>query len=131
MLDSEIDHVGIAVTDTDAALATYRDLLGFEVVHEGELRGNYTTYLDAGGINIELLEPGDEDGVLAAFVEERGEGLHHLAVEVEDVAAAIDALNTADVRLIDESPQPAAHGSYMAFVHPSSTNGVLLQLYER
>lgn len=130
MLDNRLDHVGIAVADTGAALATYRDLFGFEVVHEDELRGNRTTYLDAGGIDVELLEPIDDEGMLATFIEKHGEGLHHLAVEVEDVAAALKTLSSADVRLIDESPQSAAHGSYMAFIHPASTNGVLLQLYE-
>ena len=131
MLDGRLDHIGIAVTDSDAALATYRDLFGFEVIHEGELRGNYTTYLDAGGVNIELLEPSDGEGTLAAFLDQHGEGFHHLAVEVDDVATALDDLASAGVRLIDESPHPAAHGSRMAFVHPASTNGVLLQLYQR
>lgn len=131
MLDGRLDHIGIAVADSDAALAIYRDLLGFEVIHEDELRGNYTTYLDAGGVRIELLEPSDDEGTLATFIEKRGEGLHHLAVEVDDVATALDDLASAGAQLIDESPQPAAHGSRMAFVHPVSTNGVLLQLYER
>jgi methylmalonyl-CoA/ethylmalonyl-CoA epimerase len=125
------DHVGIATDDTDAALALYRDALGMPVVHEEEFDGMRVTFCgdDAG---VELLEPlpaeGGGDGAIAAYLEREGPGIHHLAVEVDDVAAALDALRDAGYDPIDDAPRDGAWGKRVAFVHPASTGGVLLEL---
>lgn len=126
--DVAIDHVGVATDDTDAALALYRDALGMPVVHEEEFDGMRVTFCgdDAG---VELLEPlpGD-DGAIAGFLEREGPGIHHLAVEVPDVAAGIEALRDAGYDPIDDAPREGAWGKRVAFVHPGSTGGVLLEL---
>ncbi|MDY6764954.1 MAG: methylmalonyl-CoA epimerase [Halobacteria archaeon] len=126
----ELDHVGIAVEDIDDALSFYRDILGLEVNHEEEFGGMRIVFLEAGKGEFELLEPLDDEGAVARFIEKRGEGIQHVAVEVDDVADELKRLRERGVTLIDEEPRPGAGGKRIAFVHPRDTNGVLLELCE-
>jgi len=127
-----LDHIGIAVSDIDAALAFYRDALGLDVsdpepVPTERLRAHFVPVGDA---NLELLEPTDSESVVARFVARKGPGVHHITLRVPNLQAALDRLKTRGVQLIDEAPRPGAHGTRVAFVHPSAANGVLIELKE-
>jgi len=127
---ARLDHVGVAVRDLGEALAFYRDALGLEpdpaeVVASQRVR---VQFLPLGGSAVELIEATDADSPIAKFLGRRGPGLHHLTLRVDDLPATLDRLKTHGVRLIDETPRRGAHGSLVAFVHPSSTHGVLLEL---
>jgi methylmalonyl-CoA/ethylmalonyl-CoA epimerase len=125
-----LDHIGIAVADLDEALAFYRDALGLEVqVPEDVLsQGVRVHFMPAGGAAIELLEATAEDSPIARYVAKRGPGLHHITLRVDDIGAALARLKSRGVRLIDEVPRPGAHGSLVAFIHPASAHGVLVEL---
>jgi methylmalonyl-CoA/ethylmalonyl-CoA epimerase len=125
-----LDHVGIAVSDLAQALAFYRDVLGLEVDAPEEIasQGVRAHFLAVGESTLELLEATADDSPIARFLARRGPGLHHVALRVDDINAALDDLKARGVRLIDESPRPGAHGSLVAFLHPSSTHGVLVEL---
>lgn len=126
-----LDHIGIAVKSMDLRLGFYRALgvqpSGEEVVASQKVR---VVFLPLGGTRIELLEPTAEDSPIAGFIARRGEGLHHIAVGVDDIAGVMEALRAAGVELLSETPQEGAHGSKICFVHPRSTGGVLLELCE-
>lgn len=129
----KLDHLGIATHDIEEALGFWSDALGLvvegsEVVADQKVR---VAMLPVGDSRIELLEPTAEDSPISAFLEKRGPGIHHIAVEVEDIHAALDALKSEGARLIDEEPRTGAEGSLIAFVHPKSANGVLLELTQR
>jgi methylmalonyl-CoA epimerase len=126
-----IDHLGIAVRSLDAALEFYEKQLGFpvglrETVEQERVN---VAMLPAGGSRIELLEATGPDSVIAKFIEKRGEGLHHVAVKVPDLAATVERLKSGGVRLLNE-PRRGAGGHLYVFVHPSSTGGVLLELIQ-
>jgi methylmalonyl-CoA/ethylmalonyl-CoA epimerase len=125
-----LDHVGIAVSDLQSALAFYRDALGLEVEPPEEVSSQRVRahFLPVGEARLELLEATAPDSPIAKFVEKRGAGLHHVALRVDDIRAALAALKARGVRLIDEEPRPGAHHSLVAFLHPSSTHGVLVEL---
>jgi methylmalonyl-CoA/ethylmalonyl-CoA epimerase len=126
-----IDHVAIAVSDIDAALAKYRAVLGIEA-KERELVASQKTeaaLLPIGNSQLELIEPKGNDG-LGRFLEKRGPGLHHIAFEVEGIEQALAALAALGVPLIDETPRRGARGHKVAFVHPKATGGVLIELVE-
>jgi methylmalonyl-CoA epimerase len=128
----EIDHLGIAVRSLDTALGFYEKQLGFEVslretVDQEKVN---VAMLPAGGPRIELLEASKPDSVIAKFIEKRGEGLHHVALKVPDLAAAVERLRTHGARLLNE-PRAGASGHLYVFVHPASTGGVLLELIQR
>ena len=126
-----IDHLGIAVRSLDAALEFYAGQLGFQV----DLRETVdqekvnVAMLPAGESRIELLEASAADSVIAKFIEKHGEGLHHVALKVPDLAAVVERLKTEGARLLNE-PRPGAGGHLYVFVHPSSTGGVLLELIQ-
>jgi LAO/AO transport system kinase len=127
-----LDHIGIAVGDIDAALAFYRDALGLDVaapeaVPTERLRAHF---VPVGEANLELLEATDSESVIARFLARRGPGIHHITLRVPDLQAALDRLKARGVRLIDETPRPGAHGTRVAFVHPSAADGVLIELKE-
>jgi methylmalonyl-CoA epimerase len=129
-----MDHVGVAVKNLDEATRVYRDVLGFELggVHVLIERKVRVAFFSMGGeTNVELLEPLDPESTIAKFLETRGEGIHHFAVRVEDIESTLDTLKKQGVTLIDEKPKEGAEGSRIAFVHPKSTKGVLLELVER
>ena len=126
-----IDHLGIAVSSLEKALGFYEQQLGLsvslrETVEQEEVK---VAMLPAGESRIELLEATGPDSVIAKFIEKRGEGLHHVALKVPDLAAVVARLKTAGARLLND-PRPGAGGHLYVFVHPSSTGGVLLELIQ-
>lgn len=133
-----VDHVGIAVPALSEVLVFYRDVLGLDIeapeeVASQRVRAQFAQPPDGGGpaASLELIEATTPDSPVARFVERRGPGLHHLALRVPDLAGALAELQARGVRLIDEAPRPGAHGALVAFVHPSSAHGVLLELIQR
>jgi len=128
----KVDHIGIATQTLDEALAIWRDALGLQVDHTEEVaeQGVLIAMLSAGETHIELLEPLSENSPVGKFLEKRGPGIHHIAIRVADIRAALAALRARGTRLIDESPRTGAGGCLVAFVHPSSANGVLLELVQ-
>jgi methylmalonyl-CoA/ethylmalonyl-CoA epimerase len=123
------DHAGIATEDADGLSSLYADLLGADVAHRETFDGMEVVFLDLGGGYFELLEP-LEDGPVASYLEKQGQGIHHLAVATGDVAAALDGAREAGVDLVDEQPRQGAWGHEVAFLHPASTGGVLLEFVE-
>ncbi len=128
----KINHLGIATKGIDEALKFWEDALGLENVHTEIVEDQKVrvAMLPLGESRIELLEPTSEDSPITKFLEKRGGGIHHIAVEVEDINAALMKLKQQGARLIDESPRIGAEGCLVAFVHPSSANGVLLELVQ-
>jgi|SRR6185503_1679076 len=127
-----LHHVAIVVPSIAAARKTYVDVLGMQagaVEHVADQKVNVLV-CHAGSQRIELVEPAAPDSPVTAFLAKRGGGLHHLAYRVENVGRALATLRAAGLRLIDERPRPGAHGTRIAFVHPSATNGVLTELVE-
>ena len=129
---SAVDHVGVAVEDIEAALAIYRDTLGMPLVHREtvEDQGVDAALLDVGDSHVELLQPLGPDTGVGRFLARRGPGLHHVAYRVESVEETLKALSAAGVRLIDERPRTGIRGSQVAFIHPSSTGGVLTEIVQ-
>jgi len=129
---STIDHVGVAVESIDAALALYRDGLGMPLVHRETVsqQGVDAALLDVGDSHIELLEPLGPDTTVGKFLARRGSGLHHVAYRVADITEALSTLSAAGLRLIDEQPRTGIRGSKVAFIHPSSTGGVLTEIVQ-
>lgn len=126
-----MDHVGIAVKNLDDAIHVYRDVLGFKLegVHVlAERKVKVAMISTSGKTQIELLEPLSSDSTIANFLENHGEGIHHFAVEVKDIEGVLAELKRKGVTLIDDKPKPGAEGKKIAFVHPKSTKGVLLEL---
>ena len=129
-----MDHVGVAVKSLDEAVKVYRDLLGFKLedIHVLTERKVKVAFLTTGGqTNVELLEPLNSESSIAKFLETRGEGIHHFAMKVKSIEAALAEYKKKGVTLIDETPKAGAEGAKTAFVHPKSTRGVLLELCER
>jgi len=125
-----LDHVGIAVRDLQAALAFFRDGLGLEV-HASEEVGSQRVrahVVPAGESALELLEATAPESPIARYLDKRGPGLHHITLRVQDIASALDQLKRRGIRLIDDQPRPGAEGSLVAFIHPSSAHGVLVEL---
>jgi len=129
----KIDHIGIAVNSLEESLSFYEDALGLKVENIEEVPDQKVKvgFLDIGGVHLELLEPSSPDGPVAKFIEKRGEGIHHIAILVDNIEESIELMKDKGVKLIDESPRKGAGGSKMAFVHPKSTHGILLELYEK
>ncbi|MBK9215372.1 MAG: methylmalonyl-CoA epimerase [Chloracidobacterium sp.] len=128
----KINHLGIATKDIDAALAFWQDALGLEHVHSETVEDQKVrvAMLPIGESRVELLEPTSDDSPISKFLEKRGSGIHHIAVEVDDIEAALAQLKGRGMRLIDAAPRVGAEGCLVAFVHPSSTGGVLLELVQ-
>lgn len=127
----QIDHLGIAVRSLDDALKFYKDQLGFEVGARETVAQEKVNVamLPAGGSRIELLEATEPDSVIAKFIQKRGEGIHHVALKVADLAATVERLKSQGARLMND-PRRGAGGHLYVFVHPSSTGGVLLELIQ-
>lgn len=127
-----IDHLGIAVPSLEAALPLYRTLFGKEVEHIEEVPDQKvrTAFFSLGESHFELLEPIGDDGPIAKYLSKHRGGMHHVCVEVTDIEAVLAAYKAAGIVLIDEVPRPGANGMRVAFVHPKSTGGVLLELSE-
>jgi len=129
-----VDHVGVAVKNLDEAIGVYRDVLGFrlegvQVLTERKVRVAFFSSGDEA--RVELLEPLGGDSPVAKFLESRGEGVHHVAVRVKNIEGVLAELKRKGVTLVDEKPRIGAEGAKIAFVHPKSTKGVLLELYEK
>jgi len=127
----KINHIGIAVNSIEEAVKLYTDVLGLkvqdiEVVADQKVK---TAIIPVGESKIELLESTDPEGVIAKYIEKRGEGLHHLALEVSNLQDALDTLNKQGVALIDEKPRNGVEGTRIAFLHPKGTK-VLIELVE-
>ncbi len=125
-----IAHVGIAVRSIAEALPFYRDVLGMDAVEVAAMDGARISGLDAGGPLIELLEAVDDDSPIGKFVARRGPAIHHICFEVGDLEAALDRCRAAGIALIDDEPRIGAEGKPIAFLHPASTGGVLVELTE-
>lgn len=128
-----VDHIGIAVRSLDESLKFYQEALGLhlhetEVVEEQKVRA---ALLPLGPSRIELLEATGEDSPIAKFIAKRGEGIHHICLEVDDIEAHLERLKAAGVRLIDEAPRRGVGGHKIAFIHPTSAHGVLIELVEK
>ena len=126
-----IAHVGVAVTSVTEALAFYRDVLGLEPHAPETADGATIVSLPFGGPEVELLEPTSADSPIAKFLAKRGPGIHHICYEVADLDAALTRCREAGYRLVDEVPRSGAHGRRIAFVHPRSTAGILVELTSR
>jgi len=128
----KLDHIGVAVRDLEQRLAIYRDALGLGGIHIEEVPTEQARvgFIPLGDSQLELLEPTSASGVLARFMDKRGEGIHHIALAVDDCQAALDRLKAAGIRLVDETPRPGSRGTTVAFIHPSATGGVLIELVE-
>ena len=134
MLDGlPIDHVAVAVHDTADALRLYVDVLGLcaeptTVATDENLK---ITFLSGANTRIEVLEPLPGDSAVARFLEKRGEGMHHVCFRVPDLPAMLGALAANGYQLVDDRPRTGIHGELLAFVHPKSTHGVMIELYQK
>ncbi len=128
----KLEHIGIATRELDEALGFWRGALGLEVadIEEVSEQGVRVAMLPVGETRIELLEPTRDDSPIAKFLEKRGAGIHHIAVRVDDIRGALEKLKQSGARLIDETPRTGAGNCLIAFVHPSSAGGVLIELVE-
>lgn len=131
-MPTTIHHIAVAVRDLDEALAFYRDALGLEVTSRREVpkEGVEIAFLASGEAQIELVQPLDDEGGVARFLEKHGEGLHHLCLRVDDIAQAVARLREMGARLLSKEPQAGPGGKRYVFIHPRSAHGVLLELYE-
>jgi methylmalonyl-CoA/ethylmalonyl-CoA epimerase len=128
----KVHHIGIATPTIDEGLGVWRDALGFapESTEEVAEQGVKVCMLPVGDTHVELLEPLSAESAVGKFLAKRGPGIHHIAIEVSDINASLAELKSKGARLIDETPRVGAGGCLVAFVHPSSTNGVLLELVQ-
>lgn len=128
-----IDHIGIAVRSIAESLPFYARQLGLSVTHEEVIadQGVKAVFLTLGETDIELLEPTSSDSPIAAYLEKKGPGIHHIAYSVEDIEQSLQAAKDAGYRMIDESPRTGGHGKLIAFVHPKDTHGVLTEFCQR
>ena len=128
-----LDHIGIAVKNLDEALEIYEGILGLEVENVCVFQEQKVkiAFLLAGETRIELLEPLDNEGPVARFIEKRGEGVHHLAFGVADIEGALQSIKEKGIALADETPRIGAEGFKIAFLHPKSTKNVLVELCEK
>ncbi|MFZ5917395.1 MAG: methylmalonyl-CoA epimerase [Chloroflexota bacterium] len=130
---NKIDHIGIAVQDIEAALKVYRDALGLrltktEFVPEQAVK---IAFLPTGESEIELVQPTTDDSGIARYMARRGEGIHHICLQVDDIEATMAQMAAQGLELIDKTPRVGSAGQKYAFVHPKSAHGVLIELYEK
>lgn len=127
-----IDHIAILVDDMEKTLGFWRQALGMEVsdIQDVPTEAAQIAFLPTGGSEIELVRPTTDDSGLAKYLEKRGPGMHHVCLEVDDIAGMLRQLEGQGIQLINDEPRTAADGRKYAFIHPKSTNGVLVELYE-
>ena len=128
----KISHIGIAVKSMEEALSVFQDGIGLEVTSTDEVKTQKVrvAFLPVGETRFELLEPTHDDSPIAKFLENRGEGIHHIALKVTNIEESLAELKEKGVKLINEEPVPGAHGTRVAFLHPKGTRGVMLELVE-
>ena len=129
----KINHIGVAVKDLNEAIKFYEENLGLEIegIEEVKEQKVKVAFIPLGESRIELLQSTDPNGPIAKFIEKKGEGIHHIAIEVERIEETLQKLKEKGVQLIDGKPRIGAHGMKIAFLHPRSTKGVLLELCEK
>lgn len=127
---NRIAHMGIAVADLEKAKDFYARKMGLAITHEEMVGALKIAFVPVGETNLELVCDTDPEGVISRHIAKRGEGVQHIAYEVDDIDAALAELRERGVRLIDETPRPGAHQARIAFLHPKDTNGVLTELVE-
>ena len=127
-----IDHIAIVIEEMDAALGFWRDILGLPLDHVEDVpdQKSLVAFLPTGESEVELVKPTTDDSGVARFLQKRGPGIHHICFEVEDIDAALSELKEKGVKLINETPLSGSGGKRLAFIHPSSASGVLVELYE-
>ena len=130
---ARIDHIGIAVQNITEALSFFQEALGIKLERVESEEGGRTqvAFLPVGASDVELVEPHDSESGLAKFLAKRGEGVHHICFEVDDIEGALARLKEHGAQLIDETPRSNAKGQRYAFIHPKSAHGVLIELYEK
>ena len=127
---TRIAHVGIALSSIDAELPFYRDILGLATAEVSDSDGARIVAFEAGESLVELLEPAGGETPIGRFIQRRGPGIHHVCFAVDDLAGTLEKCRAAGIRLIDEIPRTGAEGKKIAFIHPSSTGGILVELSE-
>ena len=132
IVPTDIDHVGIAVRDLEAAVERYRTTLGIEPVHRERIDsdGVEEALFKVGSSYVQLLAPTGPDTPIGKFLEKRGEGVHHVGYRVDDVAAMVEHLKAEGVPMVDEKPRPGSRGTTVAFAHPKGFGGVLVELVQ-
>lgn len=126
----DFDHVGVATDDAPGLAALYADLLDCEIAHEEEFDGMAVVFLELGGSHLELLEPQDDEGAIASYLDRHGPGIHHVALATDDIEGALTRARDLGVELLDEEPRPGAWGHQVAFCHPRDTGGVLVEFVQ-
>ncbi len=128
----KLDHIGIAVEDLEASIEVYRNL-GFEVESVDDVPGFgvKVAFLPMESGSVELVQPVQDDSAMAKYLDKNGQGIHHLCFEVYDIRAELKRLEAAGVELVDKVPRQGAHGTLVAFLHPKSTGGVLIELAQK
>jgi methylmalonyl-CoA epimerase len=129
---TEVDHVAIAVNDLDAAIAWYEEVFGAQVVHREvvESDGVSEALIKVADSYIQLLTPTRPDSPVGRYLEKKGEGLHHVGYRVDDCAAALESVKASGGKVIDEAPRPGSRGTLVAFIHPKTSFGTLIELVE-
>jgi methylmalonyl-CoA/ethylmalonyl-CoA epimerase len=132
MNPSHIEHIGIAVSDLETAIAIFEKILGQQCYNIEEVPDQKvkTAFFKVGETKIELLQSTDPDGPIGKFIEKKGEGIHHIALAVDGIEQKLEQANSIGIRLVDSQPRKGAEGLDIAFLHPKSTNGVLIELCE-
>lgn len=127
---TSIEHIGIAVRNLEESIKFYEDILGLKcyAIEEVEDQKVKTAFFNAGQTKIELLETTDPDGPIAKFIEKRGEGIHHIAFKTDDIKSSLKELKEKNIILIDDQPRKGAENLDIAFIHPKSANGVLIEI---
>ena len=128
----QINHVAVVVEDMEKALAFWRDALGMDLheLRDVPVEKSQVAFLPLPGSEVELVMPTTDDSGIAKYLAKRGAGMHHICLEVDDIAGMLAQLKSKDIRLINEEPRTAADGKKYAFIHPESTSGVLVELYQ-
>ncbi len=128
----QINHVAVVVDDMEKALSFWRDALGMELqeLRDVPAEKSQVAFLPLPGSEVELVQPTTDDSGIAKYLAKRGPGMHHICLEVDDIQAMLAQLKSKGVRLINEEPRTAADGKQYAFIHPESTSGVLVELYQ-
>jgi len=126
----KIAHIGVAVKSVEEVEKLYSEILGLPITGREVSPENKVSFIPLGDTAIELLESVEPDGAIARHIEKRGEGIHHIALEVDNVEKALEELKAKGLALIDQKPRQGAHGAKIAFIHPKGTYGVLLELCE-
>ena len=126
----KISHIGVAVADHGPVRRLYEEMLGLPVAHEEMLGELKIAFVPVGETNIELVQSTDSEGIMAKHIAKRGEGIHHIALEVEDIDAAVAELTAKGMAMIDKEPRQGAHGARIAFLHPKATHGVMIELVQ-